>query len=299
MKSIPLSLLFFLLICSNWGFSQVNPEFDGSRAFSHIEKQVLFGPRSITHPSSKNLTHDYIVNNLKRYTDKVTSQEFTAYGLIGRNIWATFPGEKSPNIRIMIGAHWDTRPQSELDENKANLKTPTSGANDGGSGVAVLLELARALTFDRSPTTVDLVFFDLEDLGNIDDLPFAIGASEFVKKNSFYRPNKGVIVDMVCDENLLIPKELYSKRHSRQLLEEIWSIGEELNVNIFSDKDGTFIQDDHLPFIRSGLNVVNLIHYPFPDYWHTTRDTIDKCDKESLSQIGNVILTLIYKQDKT
>ena len=104
---------------------------------------------------------------------------------------------------------------------------------------------------------------------------------------------------MVCDKNLLIPKELYSKRHSRQLLEEIWSIGKKLNLDIFSDKDGTFIQDDHLPFIRSGLNVVNLIHYPFPDYWHTTRDTIDKCDKESLSQIGNVILTLIYKQDKT
>ena len=104
---------------------------------------------------------------------------------------------------------------------------------------------------------------------------------------------------MVCDKNLLIPKELYSKRHSRQLLEEIWSIGKKLNLDIFSDKDGTFIQDDHLPFIRSDLNVVNLIHYPFPDYWHTTRDTIDKCDKESLSQIGNVILTLIYKQDKT
>ena len=122
MKSIPLSLLFFSLICSAWGFSQVNSEFDGSRAFSHIEKQVLFGPRSITHPSSKNLTHDYIVNNLKRYTDKVTSQEFTAYGLIGRNIWATFPGEKSPNKRIMIGAHWDTRPQSERDENKAKAR---------------------------------------------------------------------------------------------------------------------------------------------------------------------------------
>ena len=104
---------------------------------------------------------------------------------------------------------------------------------------------------------------------------------------------------MVCDKNLVIPKELFSKKYSRELQNEIWAVAKTLGATVFSDENGTHIIDDHLPLIKAGMNVVNLIHYPFPSYWHTTYDTPKNCSVDSLSQVGNVILTLIYNQDNT
>ena len=292
---------FLYLVLTNISYSQIDHAFDGQIALNHIKKQVSLGPRSITMPETKALTHQYIVNTLSKYTNRLISQPFEYNKLKGNNIWAAFPRENKSgtDMRFMLGAHWDTRPQSELDDNQKNRDMPSPGANDGGSGVAMLLEIARILSMKPAPVTVDLIFFDLEDLGNIDDLPFAIGAEQFVKKNSFYKPDKGIIVDMVCDKNLVIPKELFSKKYSRELQNEIWAIAKTLGATVFSDENGTHIIDDHLPLIEAGMNVVNLIHYPFPSYWHTTYDTPKNCSVDSLSQVGNVILTLIYNQDNT
>ena len=292
---------FLYLVLTNISYSQIDHAFDGQIALNHIKKQVSLGPRSITMPETKAFTHKYIVNTLSKYTNRLISQPFEYNKLKGNNIWATFPRENKSgtDMRFMLGAHWDTRPQSELDDNQKNRDVPSPGANDGGSGVAMLLEIARILSMKPAPVTVDLIFFDLEDLGNIDDLPFAIGAEQFVKKNSFYNPDKGIIVDMVCDKNLVIPKELFSKQYSRELQNEIWAVAKTLGATVFSDENGTHIIDDHLPLIEAGMHVVNLIHYPFPSYWHTTYDTPKNCSVDSLSQVGNVILTLIYNQDNT
>ena len=271
-------------------------EFSGDFALQHIAKQVSFGPRIIGHPA-KQQTIDYIKQLLLPEADKLVVQPFERFGLQGNNIWASFyPTDKSPSSRnrIMLGAHWDTRPISDRDTNRELVAKPVIGANDGGSGVAVLLEIARLLSSQRAPIIVDLVFFDLEDMGEIDNLPFSIGASEFVAKNRFYRPTAGVIVDMVCDRDLVIPRESYSRDLAEKLQDKIWRIAAQQQAEVFVDRDGSYVNDDHLPFLKAGLKVVNLIHSPFPKSWHTSNDSIERCSPKSLQQVGNVLKELIY-----
>jgi hypothetical protein len=189
----------------------------------------------------------------------------------------------------MLGAHWDTRPQAEKDRNPALRNQPIAGANDGASGVAVLLELARVFAANPPPVTVDLVFFDLEDMGNINGLPYSIGASEFIAANPFYRPNAGIIVDMVCAKNLSIPREQYSQSLAGEIMDTVWAIAKQQNSRVFKDRAGIRIMDDHVPFLSAGIKVIDLIHFPFPDHWHSSADTVDKCSSDSLQQVGNVV----------
>ena len=286
----------FLLAVSA-GSLGTESSFDGQRAMQNIAAQLAHGPREPSNLDAKQKTLLYIQQTAKTHADQVAIQPFKAHGLNGTNIWASFINKttKANAGRIMLGAHWDTRPRSDHEESLAKQKIPTPGANDGASGVAVLLELARIFAINPPPVTVDLVFFDLEDMGNINNLPFSIGAKEFIARNPFYRPSAGVILDMVCDKNLSIPKELYSKTKAVQLLNRIWEIAEAQNATVFKDKDGTYIQDDHIPFLDAGIPVVDLIHYPFPAYWHTSEDTFDKCSSQSLQQVGNVISSLVYE----
>ncbi len=290
-----LALSAFLLMVSAESLS-AEQSFDGQRALQNIAAQLAYGPREPTNINAKQNTLRYIQQTLETHSDQITSQTFEAHGLKGTNVWASFVNRKTKgNVgRIMLGAHWDTRPRSDQEKMRIKQKIPTPGANDGASGVAVLLELARIFAINPPPVTVDLVFFDLEDMGNINNLPFSIGSREFISRNPFYRPGAGVILDMVCDKNLSIPKELYSKTQAAQLLNRIWEIAEAQNSTVFKDKDGTYIQDDHIPFLEAGIPVVDLIHYPFPSYWHTSEDTFDKCSSQSLQQVGNVISSLVY-----
>jgi len=290
-----LVLSAFLLTVSI-GSLGTESSFDGHRAMQNIAAQLAHGPREPSNLDAKQKTLLYIQQTAKTHADQVAIQPFKSHGLNGTNIWASFINKttKANAGRIMLGAHWDTRPRSDQEESLAKQKIPTPGANDGASGVAVLLELARIFAINPPPVTVDLVFFDLEDMGNINNLPFSIGAKEFIARNPFYRPSAGVILDMVCDKNLSIPKELYSKTKAVQLLNRIWEIAEAQNATVFKDKDGTYIQDDHIPFLDAGIPVVDLIHYPFPNYWHTSKDTLDKCSSQSLQQVGNVISSLVY-----
>lgn len=270
------------------------PAFDGELALAHIVSQVSFGPREPGNPAAKQQTISYIEQTLAPLTDRVRIQRFEYKGLSGANIWASISGTSTTsNARIMLGAHWDTRPQAERDGNPALRDKPVAGANDGGSGVAALLELARVFNADPPPVTVDLMFFDLEDMGHIDGLPFSIGATEFVAKNPQYRPSAGIILDMICAKTLSIPREQYSQSQASELMDTIWAIARQQNSTVFKDRPGTRIIDDHLPFLRVGIKVVDLIHYPFPDHWHTSADTVDKCSSDSLQQVGNVVQQFI------
>lgn len=293
-------LLFVIVLassCISSADNQLHESFDGDKALAHINRQVSFGPRTLDNPKAKTETLSFIADYLEPLATKLIVQPFSANGISGNNVWASFinPKPNTRNQRIMFGAHWDSRPISEQESDSIKQHLPTPGANDGGSGVAVLLELARIFAANPPPINVDLVFFDLEDMGNIDNLPFAIGARAFVKRNRFYRPSGGVIVDMVCDKNLTIPQELYSKTQATELVNKLWTIAARQKATVFSKTQGTYIQDDHLPFLEANIPVVDLIHYPFPDYWHTSEDTPDKCSSDSLRQVGNVLLSLVYE----
>ena len=196
--------------------------FDGQLAMAHIAKQISFGPREPGNQEAKQNTLQYIERTLEPLNAQIIRQSFTAHDLSGTNLWASFPAanrDADSSARVMLGAHWDTRPQADRDRHKSERLMPVPGANDGASGVAVLLEIARLLAAETAPITVDLVYFDLEDMGDIGSRPYAIGASQFIARNPDYRPTAGIIVDMVCDKNLSIPRELFSQTKARPLMD--------------------------------------------------------------------------------
>ncbi|MDA9825920.1 M28 family peptidase [Porticoccaceae bacterium] len=271
--------------------------FDGQLAMQHIVNQLAYGPREPGNQKAKQGTLAYIEQTLQPLDAKLNQQTFSAYDLQGTNLWASFPADgniESTKQRIMLGAHWDTRPHADRDRDKSQRLLPVPGANDGASGVAVLLEMARLLAARPAPITVDLIFFDLEDMGEIGNRPFSIGARQFIATNPSYRPSAGIIVDMVCDKNLSIPRELYSQTRARPLMDQLWAIAKRQGARAFKNRPGHYISDDHLPFLEAGIPVVDLIHYPFPAYWHSTEDSIDKCSGDSLKQVGNVLSDFIY-----
>ena len=284
-------------------------QFSGERALEHIHVQVSFGPRSLGFQKAKTKTISYISEMLQPYTESIRVHSFRAEGIDGNNIFARIKGKGiQPRPTLMLGTHYDTRPVADRDRKTSKRKSPVIGANDGASGVAVLLEVARALSTDRPNINVDLLFFDLEDMGDIgvnsappfptlpkiSELPFSIGAAAFVESNPGYRPSGGVIVDMVCDRDLSIPKELHSIKRAPTIMSQIWKSAKLQEAKAFKNKNGTYVIDDHLPFLNAGIPVVVLIHYPFPDYWHTSNDVIENCSSDSLAQVGRVLLDFIY-----
>jgi len=195
--------------------------------------------------------------------------------------------------RILLAAHYDTRPVADMDPDPANRLTPIIGANDGASGVAVLLEIARALGGAKPPVGVDIVFFDGEDYGESGrPWDFCLGSSWFADNLKGYRPAAAIIVDMVGDSDLRIPREGYSSAASGRLVDELFGIAARLGVEQFANEAGHTIIDDHLPFIRAGIDAVDLIDFDYP-YWHTVADTPDKCSPESLEAVGRVLLEYI------
>ncbi len=271
-------------------------QFNGQRAMDLIRKQVEFGPRSPENTQAKENTLELIHDALKPYTDSITVFPFDYRGYKGNNLVAKFSGNKSGSRpTLMLGTHWDTRALADKDPNYFKRTSPISGANDGASGVAVLLELGRSLSSTRQAVNVDLMFFDLEDMGGINGMPFSIGARNFVADNAGYRPSAGIIVDMVCDKNLRIPKEINSQNAAPEIMNMIWQSAKRQQADVFKEELGAAIIDDHIPFLSSGIPVVNLIHYPFPNTWHTSRDTIENCSPESLKQVGQVLLDFIHK----
>jgi Zn-dependent M28 family amino/carboxypeptidase len=261
-------------------------QFDGNRAFHFIEEQLSYGPRTPGSPGHS-LTKELIINTLikfgwttKMQVGRLSNQDIT--NIIGKN------GDGSP--WIIIGAHYDTRIYADKDPDPSKQKDPLPGANDGASGVAVLLELARVIPPNHMGE-IWLVFFDQEDNGNIDNLDWIMGSRYFVSQLND-KPDTMVLLDMVADKNLNIYFEKYSD-HS--LTEEIWSVANNLGYSdYFIPKYKYRLIDDHLPFLQAGIPAVDIIDFDYP-FWHTTSDTIDKTSAESLKIVGRVVWTWLSR----
>ncbi|HED06318.1 MAG TPA: M28 family peptidase, partial [Ignavibacteria bacterium] len=205
----------------------------------------------------------------------------------------------------LFGAHWDTRPRAEHAKNPANRDKPILGANDGGSGSSILLELARLLKTHKVNYGVDLVFFDGEDYGKENDLNnFCIGSKYFAAKlNINDIPAFGILLDMVGDKQAVFPEEQYSLQYAPGVVNMIWNIAAHLNAGDFSSKRGGAIYDDHIPLNQAGLPTIDIIdsgligdRSPIKrrNYWHSENDTMKNIGKNTLQQVGNVLTYLIY-----
>lgn len=260
-------------------------QFDGRKAYQHILKQVGFGFR-IPGSRASRLTALFIKDMLELYDWNVQFQEFKFDGIIIRNVIAT-NSENHP--KILLGTHYDTRSTSDQDGNISNFSTPVTGANDGASGTAVLLELGQILA--NSDKDIALIFFDAEDQGGINGWDWSIGARYFVSRLD-YRPEAVVIIDMVGDQDL----EVYLEMNSDQALcADIWDSAEQLDLQeYFNNQVKYSLIDDHSPFIEQEIPACLLIDFDYP-YWHTTQDTPDKVSAESLQNVGDILNHWINK----
>ena len=258
--------------------------FDGKAAFGHVQAQMDIGDRPTGSEGSRR-TADYIAAELVALGWEVQFQEYVYLGTPARNIIA-----KSGSGPIaLIGAHYDTRRQADHDPDAAKRTEPVPGANDGASGVAVLLELARVLEPETLGHQVWLVFFDAEDNGGIDGWEYIAG-SRYFADNLTETPEFVIIADMIGDAD----QQIYRERNSTVALQDrIWALAAQLGYqDYFIDEFKHSMLDDHTPFLQRGIPAVDLIDFDYP-YWHTTADTTDKVSPEALERVGRVIEALL------
>jgi Zn-dependent M28 family amino/carboxypeptidase len=274
--------------------------FDAQRAFAILEKQCEFGPRPPGSAAHRQ-TQRYLFTELQKYADNVELQpcQYEVDGVTLRlnNILAEFgpkvvTGEEPSGDTLLLAAHWDTRPFADRDPKPENQNKPILGANDGASGVAVLLEIARVLSLHPPPRRVVIVLFDGEDYGrSVDDM--FIGSRFFAQNLGKWRPDYGILLDMVGDKDLSLPIERYSWEANREFTEAIWNRASTLGLVPFQQRLGMAILDDHVPLIRVGIPMVNIIDFTY-SYWHTVEDTVDKCSPKSLEVVATLVMSIIY-----
>lgn len=279
------------------------PEFDSANAFNILVEQCDFGPRNPGSTGHKN-TLEYLASKLSALADTLRLQTFSYLdSSTGReyqltNIIASF--NLSNPKRALLGAHWDTRPRSENDLDPLKRNDPMLGANDGASGVAVLLELARIFNLNTPPIGVDIVLFDGEDFGEEGDLErYFLGSRYFSRNFKGDKPEWAVIIDMVGDANLELPIERYSYDRNKKLVDEVWSAAERAGAYQFKRRLGHYVEDDHtMLFEHAGIPAIDIIDFNYVqrgvNLWHTSLDTPDRCSPESLDAVGRTLIEMIY-----
>jgi hypothetical protein len=295
---LTISTISVLSSCNN-----AVPNFDKGNAFRYLVEQCEFGPRN---PGSNGYKQclDYLQKTLSGFADTIFVQPFVLDDLVNEksydltNIIARF--KVGDPQQLLIGAHWDTRPWADEDPVPEKRNDPIIGANDGASGVAVILELARILNASPPPIGITLVLFDGEDMGRSGTpKSYAQGSLAFAKDLPIEKPDEAIILDMIGDAELHIPIERNSYRQNRQLVKKLWSMAEELSLDAFESRIVYTLYDDHVPlWVEAKIPAVDIIDFNYPNsyanYWHTTQDLPKNCSAESLGQVGTLLVHYIY-----
>lgn len=269
--------------------------------WKHLEAVVAVGPRPPGSPALDKL-RGYIRSVGKQYADEIREQKFVFQKKGGPtvalvNIELVFHG-KTKKAPLLLGAHYDTRPFADEEKDPYSQKLPIVGANDGGSGTAVLLALAQYLHAHKPERPVRLVFFDGEDYGVEGSSDYFLGskyyANQLNKTDRREWPYCVLIIDMVGDKQLDIARETYSAENASWLIDRIVKSAKRLKMSQFRNQPKHTVRDDHLPFIELGIPAAVLMDFDYP-YWHTLQDTLDKCSPESLFAVFSVVVDVMRK----
>jgi hypothetical protein len=283
------------LACSANGTPR--PHFDGHAALGYVEQQLAFGPR-VPNTEGHRRTGDWLHEALNARADSVEVQVFTHVTRDGdtlqlRNFIGKFLPERTD--RVVYVAHWDTRPRADKSRNLGAQRLPVPGANDGASGVALLVAVADALRQTPPTVGVDLVFVDGEDYGDFttgDDV--LIGSRHYAEQLDPTRlPLYAIVWDMIGDRDLQLYQEGYSASRAPEVVDRVWRLAAELGYgDVFRTAVRHTIVDDHVPLQDAGVRAIDVIDFDFPA-WHTTDDTIDEVSAESLQIVGEVAVALL------
>ena len=279
---------------------------DSARAF--VVEQCAFGPR-VPGSEAHRLCGDYLAGKLRQYGASVIEQRMSLTTFDGTMIPArNIIGEYNPDAsrRLLLLAHWDCRPWADNDPDPARRRDPVPGANDGASGVAVLLEVARQLAAAKPSIGVDILLVDAEDWGDSgagNDDTWALGTQYWTANphRPGYRPMYGILLDMVGAGGAVFAREYFSTHYARGFVDEVWKTARAAGYgDYFVDTPGGAVTDDHLFVNRAGIPCIDIIDQTdatgtgFFRQWHTTADTPDIIDSASLKAVGQTVLNVIY-----
>ncbi len=298
----------------------VVPNINADSAYHYVAAQTAFGPR-VPETQAHAQCAEWLTDKLTNWADTVIVQEFrtrlyNGKGIDGKNIVAVFNPEAKK--RIVLCAHWDSRPYADHDPDEAFSHQPIDGANDGASGVGVLLECARQFKNQPLPEKlgIDIVLFDLEDYGphqdqamdyyNDNDNYWALGSQYWSKHPHVYgyKAYYGILLDMVGGSNPNFQKEYYSQNYAAWVINKVWRKAADLGYrHCFSNELGTLISDDHIPMNLAGTPTIDIIDLQpnssngcFPEVWHTHNDNLENIEKETLGIVGDVLLHVVYEE---
>lgn len=276
------------------------PSADGAAVLALVDTQLAFGPR-VPGTAGHEAQLLWMTDRLRDAADTLVLQAFdhvhtqTGEELALTNVLARFRLEA--DRRLLFLAHWDTRPTSDAEDTPEDRVLPLPGANDGGSGTAVLLHVAELLAASPPDVGVDLLWVDGEDYGPTTADMF-IGARHYASNRPDPQPEYGVLLDMVGDADPRFPVEGYSSQLAPDVVDRVWGVAHALGLeSTFPFQVGQRISDDHLPLNNAGLPTANIIDFDYgPDnaYWHTQEDVLDKLSAGTLESVAEVVLELIY-----
>lgn len=287
------------------------PTFSEEQAYQFIKEQIAFGPR-VPNTKAHQLCGDYLIKTMQAFADTVIVQPATVLAYTGeslkiRNIMGRFQPENPK--RILLLAHWDTRPFADMDADPSNRNKGVLGADDGGSGVAVLLEIAKILKDQPANVGVDILLVDGEDYGNPGGAPetYCLGTQYWAQHPPIvgYNATFGILLDMVGAKNASFAKEGYSMQFAPALVNKVWNAAAKLgHQQYFSQAQIEPITDDHY-FVNTMMRIptIDILNFNpmvnrrgFGDHWHTMNDNLDIIDKNTLKAVGETVLFIIFNE---